>query len=282
MHVININSVDLHPPVLCHVIQIVDAPAHGVPVTRVIDRPLPQVDRLLHRQIGLIIRVQHAVRVRAPGSHREVPPVQPRAVVVDVVQLGTGLVPSRDHGSHGQSVPAVAAHRVREQLRRGRDGDALLVPQFVHAALRPQVAFPEAAVGGPAGHGPEEEGIDLDDLLDGPGGDVRSHGRAGVDTDDDPSVELEGEGGRSLGEFHVLFGVGVSAGGGEVVSAEVGGICHVRNLELARLPQCEAWHHGPRADGALVAAAAVELVRPDVEDVVADCEGGAEHDADVC
>ena len=83
----------------------------------------------------------------------------------------------------------------------------MLVSQFVEAALDAEVALPEGAVGGAAGHGAEEEGVDLDDLLDGLRRDVGAHRRPRVDGDDDALVELEGEGRGPLGELHELVTV---------------------------------------------------------------------------
>lgn len=227
MHVIHIDGVNFDPSLLRDVVQIVNTAAHGIAMTSVINGALAQIDRLLHGEILPVIRVQNAVRVRRPGPHREVPPVQARAVVVYVVQLRTRLVPSGDHGPHAQSVPAVRAHGVREELRRGRDRDALLVPELVQPALHAEVPLPEGAVGGAPRHRPQEEWVDFDDLLDGTGRDVRAHGRAGVDAHDDAAVELEREGRRALGEFDGLAHVAVAAGGGEVVPAEVRrlGVC---------------------------------------------------------
>ena len=55
---------------------------------------------------------------------------------------------------------------------------------------------------------------------------------------------------------------------------------YIRNIghfELARLSESDSWDHGARADGALIALA-IKLLGPDVENIVADGERGAEHD----
>ena len=90
--------------------------------------------------------------------------------------------------------------------------------------MHAQITFPEGAIGGTSGHGTQKEGIDFNDFFDGAGGNVGTHGGAGIHTDDDPAVEFKGEGGGTLGEFDGLAGIGIAAGGGEVVSAKVCGL----------------------------------------------------------
>ena len=194
-------------------------------MARVVNGPLAQVDGLRRVHVGFVVRVQDAARVGGAAPHREVPAVETRAVVVNVVELGPRVVPARDHGTHAEAVAAVGAHGVGEELGGGGDGDALLVAllvaELVEAALHAQVALPEGAVGRAAGHGAKEEGVDLDDLLHVAGGDVGPHGGKGVDAHDDTSIEFESEGRRPLGELDGLAGVGVAARGGEVIPAEM-------------------------------------------------------------
>lgn len=90
--------------------------------------------------------------------------------------------------------------------------------------MHPQISFPEGAIGGSPRHRPEKEGIDFDDLLDGSGGDVGSHGRTGIDAHDDATVKFECERGSSLGKLHSLILIGITAGRGEVIAAKVGRI----------------------------------------------------------
>ena len=190
-------------------------------MAREVNGPLAQVDGLRRVHAGSVVRVQDAARVGGAAPHREVPAVETRAVVVDVVELGPRVVPVRDHGAHAEAVAAVGAHGVGKELGGGGDSDTLLVAELVEAALHAQVALPEGAVGRAAGHGAKEEGVDLDDLLHVAGGDVGPHGGKGVDAHDDTSIEFESEGRRPLGELDGLAGVGVAARGGKVIPAEM-------------------------------------------------------------
>ena len=228
MHIIHINGMDLHPPILRHVIQIIDTTTHGIAMTRMVNGALAEINGLFDCQIRTVICVQHTIGVRRSRSDREVPPVKTRSIVIDVIQLRTRLIPPRNHRPHTQSISAVRTgggggdegkmvryawknnnsikhlstspgrlqhdlpHGIREQLRCRRYSNALLIPQLVHAALHAQVPFPERTIGRAARHRPQKEGVDFDDLLDGAGGDVRAHGGAGVDAYDYPAVPFEG------------------------------------------------------------------------------------------
>jgi hypothetical protein len=216
VHVVDINGVDERPPVLRDVVQVVDPSGCGIAVRGVVDGPPAHVNGLLHRQVVAPVVVQNSVRQQASAPNRKVLALEAGPLVVHVVELGSGLVPAGDHGPHAEAVPAVAAHDVGQELGGGRHGDASAVPELVQATLHPQVPLPEGAVGRPAGHGPEQERVDPDDLLDGPAGNVRAHGGPRVDRHDDPAVELEGEGGGPLGELDRLVLVSRAAHGAEV------------------------------------------------------------------
>jgi hypothetical protein len=75
------------------------------------------------------------------------------------------LVPAGDHGAHGQPHALVGIHRVGQQLGRRRHRDTLLIPKLIQPALAAQVALPEGAVSGAAGHRAKQVRIDLDHLL---------------------------------------------------------------------------------------------------------------------
>ena len=224
MHVIHVDGMNDLPSVLGDVVQVVDTAGVGIPVGGMVNGTLAEVNGLVNGKVRAVVGVQDAVGIGGSGPDGKVRALEAGAVVVDVVQLRAGLVPTGDHGPHTQAVSAVGVHGVGQELGGGRDGDALAVAQFVHAALHSEVALPEGAVGGAAGHGAEEEGVDLDDLLDGLGGDVGAHGGTGVDRHDNALVELEGKGGRALGELDDLVGVLVAGGGGEVVTAKLSGL----------------------------------------------------------
>lgn len=224
VHVVYINGMNNSPSVLGDVVQVVDTTGVGIPVGGMVDGTLTKVDGLIDGKVGAVVRVQNAVGIGGTGSDGKVGALEASAVIVDVVQLRAGFVPTGNHGAHAEAVAAVGVHGVGQKLGGGRDGDALAVAQLVHAALGAEVALPEGAVGGTAGHGTEEEGVDLDDLLDGLGGDVGAHGGPGVDRHDDALVEFEGEGGGTLGELDELVGVLVTGSGGKVVAAELGGL----------------------------------------------------------
>ena len=224
VHVVNVDGMNNSPSVLGDVVQVVDTTGVGIPVGGMVDGTLAKVDGLIDGKVGAVVGVQNAVGIGGTGSDGKVGALEAGAVVVDVVQLRAGLVPTGYHGAHAKAVAAVGVHGVGQKLGGGRDGDALAVAQLVHAALGAEVALPEGAVGGTAGHGTEEEGVDLDDLLDGLGGDVGTHGGTGVDRHDDALVELEGQGGGTLGELDQLVSVLVSGGRGKVVTAKLGGL----------------------------------------------------------
>eukprot|EP00982_Pelagococcus_subviridis_P007602 30672-Pelagococcus_subviridis.AAC.3 len=188
----------LRPPVRPHVIHAHRAAGKRVSKRRVVDRPSPQLARVLDAQIPPVPLVQHAVREQRPGPDAEPLPFQPRAVAVDVVQTRAVEIPPGDHRPHGQPLPAVAVKRVRQQLRRAGDADALAVLELVEAALDPEVPLPELAVRGAAGHRSEEVRVDLDHLLYRLRRDVRPLRRARVHRDDDAVLEDEPERRRAV------------------------------------------------------------------------------------
>ena len=224
MQIIDINRVNLLPTILGDVIQVIDTTGSRITMRRVINGTLAQINGFFHGQIFAVIVIQHTVRVGRTRSDREHFTLQAGTIVIDVVELGTGLVPSGDHGTHGESVPTVGCHGIGEQLGGGRDRDAASVAEFVHAALDTQLTFPVTAIGGSTGHGTEEVGVHFNDLLDGTRGNVTAHGRTRVDGDNDAAVEFEGESGGSLGELDVLAGIGVTTGRAKVRAAVEGGL----------------------------------------------------------
>mmetsp|Transcript_27186 Transcript_27186/g.108849 ORF Transcript_27186/g.108849 Transcript_27186/m.108849 type:complete len:275 (-) Transcript_27186:198-1022(-) len=201
------------PAVLGDEVEVVEAAREGVAVRRAGDGAAAEVDGLLDGEVGAQVRVDDAVRVRRARADAEHVALEPRPIIVDVVQLRALGVPAADHRAHRQTLPAVLVHRVGQQLGRVRDRDALLVPELVHAALEAEIALPKRTVGRTARHRPEQERVDLDDLLDRLARDVVPLRRPRVDRDDDASVELEGERSRALGELDELVRVGAVADG---------------------------------------------------------------------
>lgn len=137
----------LDPAILLDMIQINKPPRISVPMRRRQDTPPPQLQRLLLPQIIPILGIQHPVRKRLPGPDAKEIPRQSRAVRIDVVERRTLL--RRDagaHGAHGETHAFVGVDEVGEDLGRGRDGDAALVPEFVQSALHAEVGEPVLAV----------------------------------------------------------------------------------------------------------------------------------------
>lgn len=159
-----------------------------------------QRDSLIHSEVPPVLRVEHTVRKCASRSDSEELPSQSGGIVIDVVQRGAGLVRAREHRAHGQPVALVLPHDAAEH--HGGDGHRglLSVSQFVESALHRNVFLPELAIGGTTGHGTQDEVIDLDDFADVVRTDEGSHGGSGIDSDQDASLELEGQSGGTLGE----------------------------------------------------------------------------------
>lgn len=150
---------------LLDMIQIHRITRERIPMPRRINTPPPQLLRLLIRQIPMIPLIQHAIRKRASTPHTKQIALQPRPVTIDVKDRRARLVPAADHGTHGEPHAFVRVDEVGEELGGGGDGDAFFVAEFVQATVHAEVGFPVLAVGGTTGHGAQEVGVDLDDLL---------------------------------------------------------------------------------------------------------------------
>jgi hypothetical protein len=159
MHIVDIDAVDVRPTFLGDVVQIVDTTGGSVAVRGMVNRTLPQINRFLERQILTVVVVQNAVGKQRSRANGKVLTMETRRVVVDIVQLRTGLVPSSDHGAHAQTVSTVVGHRVGELLGGGGNRDAASVAKLIKATAHAEIAFPKGAVGGPTGHGTEQEGL---------------------------------------------------------------------------------------------------------------------------
>jgi hypothetical protein len=88
------------------------------------------------------------------------------------------------------------------------------VPELVEAALHAQPGQPVLAVGGTAGHGAQQDAVDLNDLLDRLRGNPVAGRGAGVGGYDDAALESEGECRRAVGDLDGAVGVGSVIRGG--------------------------------------------------------------------
>jgi len=57
MHIIDINRMNLNPPILGYMIQIIDAAGHGVAMTRVINGAFAEINGLLDGKIGSVVSI---------------------------------------------------------------------------------------------------------------------------------------------------------------------------------------------------------------------------------
>lgn len=203
------------PALLLDVVEVDETTRVRIAVRGGQDAPAAQLQGVLVRQVVVVLGVEHAVGERLAGADAEQVAGQPRAVRVDVVQRGAFLLGDAGaHGAHGQAHALVLVDEVGEDLGRGGDRDAPLVPQLVQPALHAQPGQPVLAVGGAAGHGAQQLAVDLDDLLDGLRGDPVARRGAGVGRHDDAALEAEGEGRGAVGDLDGALGVGAVVGCG--------------------------------------------------------------------
>ena len=195
------------------------------------DAPSAQLERLLLAQVVAVLGVQHAVGKGLAGADAEQVAGEAGAVRVDVVEGGPLL--GRDagaHGAHAQAHALVRVDQVGQDLGRGGDRDAPLVPQLVQPALHAQVGEPVLAVGGAAGHGAQQAAVDLDHLLHRLAGDPVAGRGARVGGHDDAALEAEGQRRGAVGELDGAVGVRVVVRMG----AEEGGRLCGSDWRLAR------------------------------------------------
>mmetsp|Transcript_18541 Transcript_18541/g.45945 ORF Transcript_18541/g.45945 Transcript_18541/m.45945 type:complete len:270 (+) Transcript_18541:124-933(+) len=256
---------DLDPTVLGHVVQVVDSSRGGIAMRRVVNGPLSEFNGLFHRQILSVVVVQDTVgvcRTTSDGKHLS---LQARAIVINIIELGTLFVPAGNHGSHRQTVSAVGSHDIRQHLGGGCHRDAAAVSELVQPALHSEVALPEGTIGGTTGHGSQQKGVDFNDLFDGSRRDVAAHGRTRIDTDNDTALEFKGKGGGTLHELDVLSLVSSSADRSKVVAAVPGGIANIGNVELG----WSSHHQGGLRRHGLSAALSSGLSASNIENIVA-------------
>mmetsp|Transcript_21413 Transcript_21413/g.46747 ORF Transcript_21413/g.46747 Transcript_21413/m.46747 type:complete len:230 (+) Transcript_21413:1770-2459(+) len=198
VHVVDVNGMNLDVSILGHVIQIVDSTRGGIAMGGMIDGSLTQIDGLFHRQIVSVVIVENTVsvgRTTAYGKHLS---LQSGAVIVNVVQLWTLLVPSGNHGTHRQTISTVGSHDIGQEFGCRCHRDSATVSELKQTTFHTKVAFPKGTIGGTTCHGSQQERVDFDHLFDGSRRDVGSHGRTRIDTDDYTTLELESEGCCSL------------------------------------------------------------------------------------
>lgn len=80
--------------------------------------------------------------------------------------------------------------------------------ELVETALHAEPGEPVLAVGGTAGHGAQQNAVDLDNLLDRLRGDPVTGGGTGIGGDDNSALEAEGKRCRSVGDLDGAVGVG--------------------------------------------------------------------------
>lgn len=199
----------LDPARLLDMVQVDETTRVRITVRRRQDTPLAQLQRLLVRQIVLVLGIQHTVGKSLTTAHAEQVARQPRAVAVDVVQRGALLLGHAGaHGAHAEALALVAVDEVGQDLAGGGDADAALVAELVQAALHAQPGEPVLAVCGTAGHGSQQHAVDLNHLLDRLRGNPVAGRGSRIRGYDDAALEAKGKCRRSVGNLDGAVGVG--------------------------------------------------------------------------
>mmetsp|Transcript_19225 Transcript_19225/g.52821 ORF Transcript_19225/g.52821 Transcript_19225/m.52821 type:complete len:273 (-) Transcript_19225:77-895(-) len=261
-------------------VQIIDTTRSSITVSGMVNGSLTQINGFFHRQIFAVAIVQHTIGVGGTTANRKILALQTRTVIIHIVQLWTRFIPTRHHGTHGQTVPAVRGHDIGQQFGSGRHRNATSIAKFVQSTFLTQVTFPKGAIGGATGHGAQQKGVDFNHLLDRSRRNIAAHGGTRIDRDDNSAIEFKGQRGCSLGEFYGLFGVAVTANRGKVAAAIEGGIRNIWNIELTGAAQTQRCH------GRILFMVARLFATSQIENVIANHKGGwittATHESHCC
>lgn len=98
MHVVDIDAVDFDPTSLRYMVQVVDGTGHGISMSSMINGSLSKVNGLLQRQVVAVVRVQHTVSKCRSTSNRKHLALETSTIVIDIIQLWSGLIPAGDFG----------------------------------------------------------------------------------------------------------------------------------------------------------------------------------------
>jgi hypothetical protein len=204
----------LHPALLLDVVEVDETTRVGISVGSSQNTSLAELQGLLDGQFVFVLGVQDTVGKGLTGTNTEEVTGETCAVTVDIVESRALLWGDTSaHGTHAQAHSLVAVDKVREDLAGSGDADAALVSELVKTALHAEPGEPVLAVGSTTGHGAEEDAVDLDDLLDGLGGDPVAGSGSRIGSDNDAALEAEGERGGSVGDLDGAVGVGAVIGG---------------------------------------------------------------------
>lgn len=207
-HWVRIREAVLHPAFFLDMVQVDETTRVGIAMRSRQDASPTKLQGILNAQVIVVLGVQNTIRKCLAGPNAEQVPREPGAVAVDVVQRGALLLGHASaHGAHAESHALVAVDQVGEDLAGGCDADAAFVPELVEAALHAEPGQPVLAVGGTAGHGAQQDAVDLDDLLDRLRGNPVASRGAGVSSDDDATLETEGERCRAVSNLDGTVGI---------------------------------------------------------------------------
>mmetsp|Transcript_52631 Transcript_52631/g.91857 ORF Transcript_52631/g.91857 Transcript_52631/m.91857 type:complete len:239 (+) Transcript_52631:181-897(+) len=214
-------------------VHVVDASGVRIAVRGVQNSALAQLNGLLHGHIEPPVVIQDTIREGRTGADTEKIAVDASGVVIHVVQLRAGLVPTSDHRAHAQTVTAVLVHRIGQQLGSRGDRNSFLVSQLVQSALTTEVSLPELAIRRTTSHGAQQKGIDLDYFLHTLGSNIRSLGGTTIHRHNDAPLKSEAQSCCSFHELNFLVII-LSLFGVKICPAKLSRIPHSRQHEVGR------------------------------------------------
>mmetsp|Transcript_9745 Transcript_9745/g.17725 ORF Transcript_9745/g.17725 Transcript_9745/m.17725 type:complete len:255 (-) Transcript_9745:188-952(-) len=251
-------------------VQVVESTRVSVAMGGMIDGPSTKVNSLFDRHVITVIGVEHTISVGGTGSNREHVSLEAGAIVVYVIELGSGLVPSRDHGSHGKSVSLIGVHGIGQEFRGGRYRDALAVSQFIQAALHSQISLPKGTIRRTSCHGSQQKGVDLNNLFHRLRGNVRTHSRPRIHTHNDTSLELERQRCRTLGKLHHLARIFSSRSRCKILSTKMRRVCDIGNFEPSRFTKDKTGRTHSSTSNSSMLLLLLSFAGTDIQDICAD------------